>query len=184
MANLTISGVRFSYVHVFEPYDISNSGKEPKFSVQVIIPKSNKKALKQIDDALEATKKDEKTLKKFGGKIPKNLKTFLRDGDIEREDKPEYANCYFFNASSTNRPNVVDMTREPIVDPNEFYSGCWGAFNGATFAYSTQGSNGISVGLNNLMKMREDKRLGGGGLSAEAAFADIEDDDKDLAGLL
>lgn len=93
--------VRFSYVHIFQPHAIEE-GQEPKYSMSIIIPKSDKETLKKIKAAVEAAK--QAGASKWGGKIPKNLKTPLRDGDEERPDQEEYAGAYFLNASSKTRP--------------------------------------------------------------------------------
>ena len=83
---------RLSYVNVFEPKSIN--GSDPKYSVSVIIPKSDKKTVNAILKAIESAKQE--GAPKFGGKIPANLKTPLRDGDIDRPDDPAYEGCYFY----------------------------------------------------------------------------------------
>ena len=47
--------VRLSYVHLFKPVAISD-GQDPKYSVCLLIPKSDKAALKKINAAVEAAK--------------------------------------------------------------------------------------------------------------------------------
>ena len=69
--------VRFSYAHVWEPSSIN--GGDEKYSVSIIIPKSDTKTIKAINNAIEAAKQE--GIAKFGGKIPANLKLPLRDGD-------------------------------------------------------------------------------------------------------
>ena len=54
----------------------------------MIIPKSDTKTVKDIQNAVEQAKQDGKA--KFGGRIPANLKLPLRDGDIERPDDEAY----------------------------------------------------------------------------------------------
>ena len=60
---------RLSYVNVFEPKSIN--GSDPKFSVSIIIPKSDKKTVNAILKAIEAAKHE--GAPKFGGKVPANL---------------------------------------------------------------------------------------------------------------
>ena len=45
--------VRFSYASVFEP-KAASEGSEPKYSVQLLIPKKNKETLKAIEEAINA----------------------------------------------------------------------------------------------------------------------------------
>ena len=71
--------VRLSYEHVWEPASIN--GSNPKYSVSLIIPKSDTKTIAAINAAVDAAIKD--GVAKFGGKVPPKgaLKLPLRDGD-------------------------------------------------------------------------------------------------------
>ena len=170
--------VRFSYCHVFEPW--SSNGEEAKYSVSLLIPKSNKQILKQIKQAIEQAKQE--GISKFGGKIPPNLMIPIRDGDTEREDDDAYTGHYFMNANCKTPPGIVDRKRQPIIDTTEFYSGCYGYASITFYAYNRNGNKGIACGLNNLMKTRDGENLGGRA-KAEDDFADIVlDDDDDFAG--
>ena len=101
----------------------------------------------------------------WSGKQPKNLHIPLRDGDEERADEyPEYKNMMFLNANSKNAPGVVDKDLNVILDPDDVYSGCWGRASVNFFPYDSNGNRGIGVGLNNLQKLKDGERLGGGRL--------------------
>ena len=78
---------RISYANIFEAKSIN--GGDAKYSVSCLIPKTDKKTLLAIHKAVEAAKEDGKT-RKWGGKIPPNLKLPLRDGDIDRPDDENY----------------------------------------------------------------------------------------------
>jgi len=158
--------VRFSYANVFQP-KAAVEGGTPKYSVSIIIPKSDKETVTKLQKAFEDCKASNAAF--FGGSIPKGLKGGLRDGDEEKDD-PAYAGSYFINANSVKRPEVIDLDRNLIMDPNEFYSGCYGRASITFFPYNTQGSKGIACGLNNLMKTEEGEKLGGVS-SAAADFA-------------
>lgn len=163
---VVISGVRFSYAHVFEAKAIGNG--EPKYSVSVLVPKKNKEALAKIKAAIEAAAEEGKG--KWGGKIPKMLKTPLRDGDEEKEDDDNYAGMMFFNASSKRKPEIVDQDFNEIIDRDEFYSGCWGKVSINFYPFDFEGKKGVAAGLNNLMKTKDDDKLGGGASSASEDF--------------
>lgn len=162
--------VRMSYVHVWEPAAISEGG-EKKYSVSLIIPKSDTKtvgAIKAaIDNALKAG------VGKFGGKIPAVYKNPLRDGDAERPDDEAYVGSFFLNANCKTKPGVVNAMRKPIENEDEFYSGCYGYASITFYAFNTNGNKGIACGLNNLMKIADGEPLGGRS-TAESDFADIE----------
>ncbi len=160
--------VRLCYLHVFEPQTVLGGDKK-KYSASVLISKDDKVTLKKVQDAIKLAAENGKA--KLGGKVPANLKTPLRDGDIDREDDPNYANCMFLNASSGLKPGVVDAELNPIMDSEDFYSGCYGRVSVNFYAFNTNGNKGIACGLNNLQKLADGERLVGGP-TAEADFSD------------
>ena len=83
---VVIKDVRLSYVHVWEKSSMNNDDANAKYSACIIIPKTDKANLDAVNRAIEAAKLEGQS-KKFGGKIPANLKLPLRDGDI---DRPEF----------------------------------------------------------------------------------------------
>lgn len=158
--------VRFSYAHVFTP-QASQEGGQPKYSVSIIIPKSDKETVEKINKAIEQAKEENKAV--WGGTVPKGLKGGLRDGDEEKDD-PAYANSYFINANSSQKPGVVDADLNAILDASEFYSGCYGRASISFFAYNSNGSKGVGCGLNNVQKLEDGEKLGGAS-SASDDFA-------------
>lgn len=166
--------VRFSYVHVFEPAAVSEGSDDKKYSISIIIPKSDKVTLKKISDAIEAAK--QLGVSKWGGKIPKTLKLPLRDGDVEREEEC-YENSYFLSAKTDRKPGIVDDELNEIMSRDEFYSGCYGRASINFFPFDVNGSKGIAVGLLNLQKLEDGERLGGSSATAAEDFGDEDDDD-------
>ena len=160
--------VRFCYANVFEPTSM-NEGDTPKYNVCILIPKSDTKTLEKINKAIEAAKQAGKAkIADKSGKIPSTLKTPLRDGDEERGDDEAFEGHYFINANSTHKPSIVDRDLAPIMDKEEFYSGCYGRASINFYAYNVN-SKGIAAGLNNLQKLEDGERLAGGS-SAEDDF--------------
>lgn len=169
--------VRFSYVHVFTPTAVGES-EDKKYSVSIIIPKSDKETIKLIKEAIKNATEKGKT-DKWGGKVPANLKTPLRDGDEERPEDEAYANAYFINASANTKPGVVDRNLEPITDEEDFYSGCYGRASITFYAFNASGNKGIAAGLNHVQKTSDGERLGGR-VAPEIDFDDEPDfDDED-----
>lgn len=160
--------VRFSYAHVWEPQSIN--GSDPKYSVSILIPKSDTKTVALIKRAIENAKTAGAA--KFGGKIPAVLKLPLRDGDLERGDDETYADHYFVNANCKTKPGIVDAKGQIIMDSAEFYSGCYGRASISFYAFNSNGNKGIACGLNNLMKTRDGEPLGGHS-RAEDDFAEL-----------
>lgn len=164
--------VRFSYANVWEPKSIN--GGDEKYSVSLIIPKSDKTTIKRINAAIEEAKKE--GLSKLGGKIPANLKTPMRDGDVDRPDDEAYADSYFVNANSNTKPGIVDRNVQAILDQSEFYSGCYGRASIVFYAYNANGNKGIACGLQNLQKLEDGEPLGGRS-RAEDDFESVEAED-------
>lgn len=164
--------VRFSYANVHQP--VSVNGSDLKYSLSIIIPKSDKEAIKKVKDAVQKAIDENKD--KFGGKVPNNLKTPLRDGDVDREEDEAYEGAYFVNANSKVKPGIVDADVNPVLDQSEFYSGCYGRVSLTFYAYNVNGNRGIAAGLQNIMKTSEGEPLGGRS-RAEDDFSDEDDDD-------
>ena len=168
---------RWSYVNAWEPKSIN--GGTPKYSVSLMIPKSDTKTVGKLKAAIEAAYREgEAKLKGNGKTVPPMaaIKNPLRDGDIERPDDAAYANAYFINANATAAPGIVDADRNPILTRSEVYSGVYGRASISFYAFNSNGNKGIACGLNNLQKMRDGEPLGGK-TSAESDFATEEDED-------
>lgn len=163
---------RFSYLFCWEPNSVN--GGEPKYSVSAIIPKSDTATVKAVQAAIEQAKQE--SLSKWGGKLPSNLKTPLRDGDIDRPDDPAYKDSYFINANSRVKPQVVDAKVQPVLDQSEVYSGCYGRISCTFYGYNSNGNRGIAAGLGNIQKLRDGEALGGRSNAADE-FVTVDDDD-------
>lgn len=154
--------VRLSYAHVWEPTSIEDD-KEKKYSTAILIKKDDEFTVDKIKAAVEYLKEEAK--KKFGGKLPKNFKLPLRDGDEEKPDDDNYAGCYFLNAASKRKPGIVKRVGEKletITDESEVYSGCYCRLGLNLYVFDVSGSKGIAVGLNNILKIKDGEPLAGG----------------------
>lgn len=176
--------VRFSYLHVWEPS--SMDGSEEKYRACLLIPKSDKKLVAQINKGIEAAKEIGK-VKKWNGKIPSKLKLPLRDGDEDndRNDESKYGHFYInANANADKAPEICERNNGklvPITDRDEFYSGCYGYASINFYPFESNGNRGIACALNNLMKTRDGEPLGGVREKAETEFAEIGvDENEDL----
>ena len=168
---------RFSYLNANEP-KAPHGGGTPKYSVSLIVPKSDTATVAKIKAAIQAAYEEgQGKLKGNSKSVPplSTLKTPLRDGDIERPDDEAYANSYFINANSTTKPGVVDGDRQPILDTSELYSGIYGRASINFYAFNSNGNRGIACGLNNLQKLADGEPLGGHS-RAEDDFADDDED--------
>ena len=176
MKVITGPNTRWSYANMWEPKSIN--GGTPKYSVSLIIPKSDKVTVEKIKKAIQAAYEEGQSKLKGNGKsVPSRsvLKTPLRDGDLERPDDEAYANSYFINANSATALGIVDADRNTIIDRSEVYSGVYGRASINLYAFNSNGNKGIACGLNNLQKIKDGEPLGGKS-RVEDDFATEEDD--------
>ena len=167
----------FSYLNCWEPKAIQ--GGNPKYSVSLIIPKSDTRTIQKIKAAIQAAYEEGQSKLKGNGKTVPALsviKTPLRDGDLERPDDEAYRNAFFINANSGTAPGIVDADCNPILNRSVMYSGVRGRASINLYAYNVNGNRGIACGLNNLQKLADGEPLGGKS-RAEDDFATEDDDD-------
>ena len=168
---ITITDVRFSYCHLFQPQQ--RPGQEPKYSVTILVPKTNTAAKAAIDQAVNAAM-EAGVPKAWGGVRPPQPAMCVHDGDgVRPSDGMPYGEeckgCWVFTASTKDKPFVVDGQVQPIIDPTQVYSGMWGNVNVAFFAYNNSGKKGIGCALNGVQKVRDGEPLSGR-VTAEEAF--------------
>ena len=173
-----ITGVktRWSYANVWQAKSIN--GGAPKYSVSLIIPKSDTKTVTAVRNAIQAAYEEGQSKLKGNSKsVPAltAIKTPLRDGNAERPDDEAYKDCYFINANSVTAPGIVDAARNPIIEHSEVYSGVYGRASINFYAFNSNGNRGIACGLNNLQKISDGEPLGGK-TRAEDDFADEDED--------
>jgi hypothetical protein len=158
-----------SYPALFEAEDPFNSG-QPKYSLSIPISKDDKESLSQIQQCMINA-----AVNKWGEKAKslKGLALPLTDSDTSnRDEDPVYANTYYFNAKSNKRPGVVDQALKPVMDEEEVYPGCIVRASMSFYGYDFNNKKGIAVGLQNVMKVRDGERIGGGS-RAEDDFSEF-----------
>ena len=178
-------GLLATFVHLLEPDDF---GGHEKYTVTVIIPKSDKKTVKAVKEAIKAAM-DRGAAETFKGKNMKKAHNPLKDGNDEDAEKYEYyKDAYVLKFSTTQKPNVIDRGRNKLTEDEDVYSGMMIYVSGAAFPFFTDGSWGVSMILGNVVKVDDGERIGGGGFDLEDEFgddldendfADDEDEDDD-----
>ncbi|MGI4199095.1 DUF2815 family protein, partial [Klebsiella pneumoniae] len=111
--------VRFSYVNLLKPR-ASQLGGEEKYSVTILVPKSDVATKQRIDAAIEAAKQVGKQ-KVWNGVIPPVVAIPVHDGDgVKPSDgMPFGQECkghWVFTASTkvNQPPKIVDANLNPI----------------------------------------------------------------------
>lgn len=168
---------------LFEANAIDDT-QEPKYGITLLVPK------KEADKKLAELRKMIAfvAVQKFGPAWEKDskLKLPIRDGDVDKPDKKEFAGMLFLGARSKNQPGVVDRHLKRITSKEEArekaYSGCKFVLDVNVFAFeikNKQGaviSKGVSLGLNNALVFEQGERIDGR-VEAEEAFAEYAGDD-------
>lgn len=168
MGNLVTGKVRFSYVNVFEPR-VTPNGDE-KYSVTLLIPKSDSDTYQRISAEINKTLQENLT-NTFGGVMPANPKLPIHDGDgVRQSGEPYGAECkghWVITANSNSAPEIVDANCNPIISKKELYSGCYGRASLRFYAYNQNGNKGIGCGLGNVQKLEDGQPLDGRTTAAE-----------------
>lgn len=174
-AHVVLTNVRLSYTHLDQPHSSQNGG-EPKFSSTILVPKYPADNRAKIDAAIRAA--TEKAREKFGASFPAQPKVSVHDGDGVRPSDgqpfgPECKGHWVFTASNKQRPGVVDINLQPILDSTQLYSGIYANVGVTFFGYNAPQNKGIGVALDNVQKIADGEPLGGTRASADDDFGGI-----------
>ena len=172
---ITTGKARLSYVSVFEP-KLMPDGQTEKYSVTLLIPKSDSRTLAKIQAAQDAAIAAFKA-KNPGKRLPANLPTTLHDGDALKDNGDEYGSeCrgnMVMTVTSKRRPVIVYADKTPMTEELEMYSGCYCKAVINFYVYDTAGKIGVTAGLNGIMKLEDGEPLSGGVVTD----ADWDDDE-------
>lgn len=156
--------VRLAYCNIWEPRKDNETGKE-KYSSMILIPKDDTETLLAIKNAVEAAYKEgcegEAVLKGNATKAPTlaAIHTPLRDGDAEHPGEDPFEGCMFLNATKAKKPDIFDIDKNDITDPDEVYSGCYARVRINFYPYATKGGKGIAVSLWAIQKVEDGEPL-------------------------
>lgn len=151
---------RTSFASVFTPRAVLGS-TDPKYFVTMLFSEKDPAVMKGLENmkALVRTVLTEK----FGpdqAKWPKGMRLPFRKG--EEKDYEGYGpDVIFVSASSKMKPGLVDQNVQPILDQNEFYSGCYARATVTCYYYDKAGNKGVAFGLRNIQKIRDGEPFSG-----------------------
>lgn len=151
-----INNIRLSYPNVFAPR-AQAAGQAEKYSLTVLLPKTDKATKAAIDAAIKEVYEAEKN-RKFKGLLFEEIQTPIHDGDGRKPKGGAYGEeCkgqWVLSTSSKNKPGVVGPDRGPdgkplpCTDQTKVYAGCYGSVGVNFYAYDVSGNRGIACGLN------------------------------------
>jgi hypothetical protein len=171
--NLITPEFRAAFISVFRATAMKNadgSTSKPKFSIRAAFPpKADLSALKKEAHAAAT--------EKWGDKIPKTLRSPFRINEELEAPIVGIGDDWVimsFSANEDRRPGIVDNKLQDIIDDADVYSGAWYRCQVRAFAYDTAGNKGVSFGLQNVQKLRDDDPLGNGRIPASKAFEPVD----------
>lgn len=153
---------RLSYANLFEAR-AQAEGQEPKYSVTLLIPKSDTKTVEKINAAIKAAR-EVFVARNGAASLPAQPKHTFHDGDGLRPSgdpfSPECKGHYVITVSNKNKPVVVDLAKNEITDPSVVYSGCYARAAINFYGYNTNGNKGISASLLSVQKIADGEPFG------------------------
>lgn len=183
---ITLPKFRVAYPKVFEPA-LNKLSNKMEYSLVALFPAGTN--LGVVTNAIEELKAER------WGKIKANWPVNIKNPVHKNEERKKVDEAtgkaslppghdeggFFINlrseANAQNpRPGVVDKNVQPIIEPTEFYAGCWAIATVNVFAYPKKGVTGVSPGVSirllNLQKVAEGDPLSGKS-KAEDDFAPV-----------
>lgn len=160
---------RVSYPYVFQPRS-ATPGAKPKYSITMLFrtkPSQNAPHEKVVDMAALQNAAMAAAIEKWGpdrAKWPKFTHNPFRSGtEPKYADREGYGEgVVFIAASSDYKPGVVDQNVKDIIDPNQFYPGCYARAKLQAYGWEYMGKAGVSFGLRHVQLVRDGEPLGGG----------------------
>lgn len=186
MSNVLTPKGRVSYPNVFKPKKNEQSGKD-EYTMTLLFAPGESMAVLEAEARRAITEK-------WGAepaKWPRPLKTpFRNQGDRVVVDKAtsqtkldpatgkallqagHVDGAVFITVKAYERPGVVDHNVKPIIDPAQFYSGCYAIAQVRATAFDKNGNRGVSFWMTNIQKVAEGEPLSGRP-KPEEAFAPV-----------
>jgi hypothetical protein len=170
---------RLSFPNIFSPGKMSG-----KYEVTLLLPADSD--IKGLETLASQTLQD-----KFGKAVPldKLKHPVVRRAEdcltVDGEAKyPDFEGWFVLRATSQRQPGVFDRSNKPIApatmsdgslgNPDSIYPGVWARCVINAYAWQhPQSGRGVSFGLDSVMIVRDDDRIGGGGGRGSGVFAQL-----------
>jgi hypothetical protein len=179
MSNIITPKFRASYANVFTPQPAKQPDGTPKMKNGTQVMEYSIMALFAKDADLSALKAAAAAAvkEKWGDNAPKKLRSPFR---TEKEDGslPDglEEGAIFMNFKTTMKPGLIDASNQDIIDPVDFYRGCFARASVRAYAYGGPGTSftpGVAFGLQNLQKLADGEPLGGQRVKPQNEFEPV-----------
>ena len=169
---------RFAFCNLESPEqrkDNTTGQTFDEYNVTLLIPKIDPDISRMVGAFNEVM------TKRYGSdntKWPTFRNPTFRDGDTDPTYRdhgkyPGFEGMWVVKATSNQQPGLLDERKQPVITKGVIYSGCWGYVQVVASDYDQNGNQGIKFYVSNVMKFKDDARMGGNGQTAEQAFAGI-----------
>ena len=171
--NIVTPEFRAAFISIFRATSMKNADgtdSPPKFSIRAAFPPTAN--LAPLKKEAEQAAKD-----KWGDKMPKNLRSPFRLNEELENPVISIGDDWViisFSANADRRPGIVDANRQDIIDDADVYSGAWYRAQVRAYAYDKAGNKGVSFGLQNVQKLRDDDPIGSGRIPASKACCSVK----------
>lgn len=171
---------RGSYVNLVKARSMKNedgTDGEAKFGMVIVLEKELK-STRIFIKKLEAAIQQASAAKHGQARDKKKLKHYpIVDGDTT--DNDSFQDCWIIRASSKFKPHCISKSGEDLITEEDLYSGAWYRANISPWGWANvKGGKGVSIGLDSVMKVKDDTRFGGGS-DAKDDFKDHISEDED-----
>lgn len=185
MVQVLMENVRLAFAqNIFEKGAVA--GGKPNYSCKAIFAPDHP-CVKLLADAEETVAKE-----KWGARAPAQLTAIrksdtgvVHDGDL-KPNWDGFADNYYLNCNSDNRPGIYDRDRTPLAQSDgRPYSGCYVNMRVDIWAMDNQYGKKINATLLGLQFVRDGDSFAAGAPPAEADdFPELAVDDKQADPLL
>lgn len=149
MTKIVTPKFRVAFAHVHTP------NEDGKYGLTMVFDKGTD--LSKIKEMVK-----EAAVEKFTETKGVNTPFKMGDEKADRDEKYEDLRGKILVGCNTKFvPGIVDQSREPIMDMEEFYNGCFARASVSIYAWEYKGKKGVSLNLNNLQKMADGEKYGG-----------------------
>lgn len=147
---------RVSFPNVFTPRQFKGKG-DAKYSLNAMFPKDT-----DLSELKQACKDAAKA--RWGDDL-QGIKWPFKDGDVRAAKDPKfemYKGMFWISTSTTIKPQIVAQDAKTYIrdDKGAFYPGVWARAELHTYTYEGE-QRGVSLGLGNIQKVRDDTSFGG-----------------------
>ena len=175
--NILTGPVRLAFVNLLQPgkpmEGDTDSAKKPTYNCVVLFPVGFD--VNGFQNVLVKAWTD-LTAQHFPGQHPASLHNPFRDQAIKANYAGYNPGCPFISVATTQKPQVVDTAGNPLIDENRVYPGVWALVSVRAFEFGLRPARpkkGVTFGLQSVMIIADDEKLGGSAPPAMQDFANV-----------